>query len=124
MSVMVEKGERRLRNHSQGMDSERSRQVIEEWCRKLCRSCYPATIWHEVIKAALDGSQKMCQEEDTGVRPIHRFREWKIEDRRRENELKHISWHKRKEDRMSAPLLLNPMQGHMTKEMKDVCKKF
>ena len=27
------------------------------------------------------------------------------------------------EDRMSAPLLLDPMQGHMTKEMKDVCKK-
>ena len=38
LSVMVEEGVRRLRNHSRGMDPERSRQVMEEWCRKLRRS--------------------------------------------------------------------------------------
>ena len=58
------------------------------------------------------------------MHPIHRSREWKIEDRRREKELKKLSWHKRKEDRVSATLLLDPTQGHMNKEMKDVCKKF
>ena len=38
--------------------------------------------------------------------------------------MKKSSWHKRKEDQVSAPLLLDPTQGQMTKEMKEVCKKF
>ena len=123
MSVMVEEGVRRLRNHSRGLDTERRRQVIEDWCRKLRRSGYPATIRHEVIKAASERFKKMCHEEDTGVRPIHRSREWKIEERRREKETKKTRWHKRKEDQVSVPLLLDPTQGQMTKEMKGVCQK-
>ena len=44
MSVMLEEGVRRLRNHSRGMEFERSRFVMEEWCRNLRRSGYPSTI--------------------------------------------------------------------------------
>ena len=43
MSVMVEEGVRRLRNHSRGMDYERSRQGMEDWSRKLRKSGYLAT---------------------------------------------------------------------------------
>ena len=59
MSVIVEEGVRRLRSHSRGLDTERRRQVMEDWCRKLHRSGYPATIRHEVIKAASDRFKKM-----------------------------------------------------------------
>ena len=38
--------------------------------------------------------------------------------------VKKTSWHKRKEDQVSAPLLLYPTQGQMTKEMKEVFMKF
>ena len=63
----------------------------------------------------------MCHEEDTGVGPIHRSREWKIEERGREKEIKKTRWHKTKEDQVSAPLILDQTQGKMTKEMKEVC---
>ena len=46
--------------------SLRSRKVMEDWRRKLRRSGYPATMRHEVIKAALDRYKKMCMEEDEG----------------------------------------------------------
>ena len=75
------------------MEWERSRKVMEDWSRKLRRSGYPATMRHEVIKAALDRYKKMCMEEDEGVRPIHCPRSWKEKERRREKELKRTEWH-------------------------------
>ena len=74
MAVLVEEGLRRLRNHTRGLEWERSRKVMEDWSRKLRRSGYPATMRHEVIKAAVDRYKKMCMEEDEGVRPNHRPR--------------------------------------------------
>ena len=77
MSVLVEEGVRRLRNHIRGLEWERSRQVMEDWSRKLRWSGYPATMRHEVMKAAVDRYETMCMEEDEGVWPIHRPRSWK-----------------------------------------------
>ena len=39
------------------------------------------TVRHQVIKTALERWDKMCEEEDSGVRPVHRPREWKEKDR-------------------------------------------
>ena len=93
LAVLVEEGLRRLRNHTRGLEWERSRKVMEDWSRKLRRSGYPATMRHEVIKAAVDRYKKMCMEEDEGVRLIHRPRSWKVKERRREKELKRTNWH-------------------------------
>ena len=64
MAVLVEEGLRRLRNHTRGLEWERSRKVMEDWSRMLRRSGYPATMRHEVIKAAVDRYKKRCMEED------------------------------------------------------------
>ena len=124
LSVLVEEGLRRLRNHSRGLEWERSRKVMEDWSRKLRRSGYPATMRHEVIKAAVDKYEKMCMEEDEGVRPIHRPRSWKEKERRREKELKRTNWHQSKAKQVSAPLIIDPTAGEMTKDMRAVCKDF
>ena len=58
LAVLVEEGLRRLRNHTRGLEWERSRKVMEDWSRKLRRSGYPATMRHEVIKAALQGVEE------------------------------------------------------------------
>ena len=41
------------------------------------RSGYTATFRHQVIKAAVLKWEKMCKDEDEGVRPIHRADEGK-----------------------------------------------
>ena len=93
MSVLVEEGVRRLRNCSRGMDGQKSRNVMTSWAHKLRRSGYPGTTRHQVIKAACEKYEKMCQDEDEGVRPIHRSRDWKRKERRRQKELKQTNWH-------------------------------
>ena len=49
---------------------------------------------------------------------------WKVEERRKEKELKRTKWHQGKTDQVSAPLLLDPAPGEMTRDMKEVCRKF
>ena len=124
MSIMVEEGVRRLRNAARGLDWERSRSVMELWSRKLRRSGYPATVRHEMIGASVRRYERMCEEEDRGVRPVHRARDWKEEERQRAKELKKTNWHRSKEDQVSAPVILDPTSGNMTKEMKAVSRKF
>ena len=124
MSVLVEEGIRRLRNNSRGLAWEKSRSVMEKWSHKLRRSGYPETMRHEVIKTACEKFDKMCEEEDKGGRPVHRPREWRERERRREKELKVVNWHKNQKNQVSAPLILDPTAGSMTKEMKIVCNQF
>ena len=83
------------------------------WAKKLRRSGYPATVRHQVIVTALEGWDKMCEEEDKGVWPVHRPREWRELERRLEKELKSQNWHK-----------CQPISGNMLKELKKECKKF
>ena len=71
MAVLVEEGLRRLRNTSRGLDWERSRVVMEKWSQKLRRSGYPKTMRHQVIKTSLQKWDKLCEEEDAGIRPVH-----------------------------------------------------
>ena len=47
-----------------------------------------------MIKTAYEKFDKMCEDEDNGVRPIHRPREWKEKERRLEKEAKVTNWHK------------------------------
>ena len=79
---------------------------------------------HEMIGASVRRYERMCEEEDRGVRPVHRARDWKEKERQRAKELKKTNWHKNQDDQVSAPLILDPTSGNMTKEMKAVSKKF
>ena len=124
LSVMVEEGVRRLRNNSRGLDWEKRRKVMEEWSRKLKRSGYSATFRHQVIKAAVLKWEKMCKDEDEGVRPIHRAREWQMQARRREKESKREAWHKSENGQVSAPLILDPTAGGLTADLRKICDRF
>ena len=66
----------------------------------------------------------LCNDEDSGVRPIHRPREWKEKERRLEKEAKVTNWHKSRPDQVSAPLILDPTAGSLSKDAKEVCRKF
>ena len=41
-----------------------------------------------------------------------------------EMEMKKTNWHKNSPNQFSAPLILDPVAGEMTSDMKNVCKKF
>lgn len=124
MSVLVEEGMRRLRNCARGLDGEVRRRVMTSWAMKLRRSGYPATTRHQVISEAVTKFRKMCETEDSGGRPIHRPREWCRAARRLEKERKSTNWHKSSEDKISAPLIIDPTAGELTEKLRAACKKF
>ena len=97
---------------------------MEQWARKLRRSGYPETVRHQVIKTACEKWDKMCLEEDTSVRPVHRPRIWKENERRAEKEAKVSKWHQAQRNQVSAPLILDPVAGEMVADMKEVCRRF
>ena len=82
------------------------------------------TVRHQVIKSACDKFDVICEQEDQGIRPIHRSRHWKADARRKEKERKVQNWHKSQKDQISAPLIIDPTSGTITRDMKDVCKRF
>ena len=126
MSVLVEEGVRRMRNNSRGLDWNVRKGVMEEWARKLCRSGYPCTVRHQVVKEAVEKYEKKCDVEDSGGRPVHRAREWQQKSRRLEKELRPANWHQRKSepDNISAPLIVDPTNGTLTRKLKEICGKF
>ena len=76
-----------------------------------------------MIGASVRKYEKMCEVEDTGGRPIHRSREWKVRERQMAKELKRTNRHKTTENQVSAPLILDPISGEMSKEMREVAQK-
>ena len=58
----------------------------------------------------------MCLEEDRGGRPVHRPRIWREKERRVEKEEKGKNWHKGEKNQVSAPLIIDPVAGTMTKK--------
>ena len=76
---------------------------MSEWSQKLRRSGYPATIRHQVIKTAVEKYDNMCEDEDKGIRPVHRSRAWREKERKREKEIEVKDWHKNQLSQVSAP---------------------
>ena len=97
---------------------------MEELARKLKQSGYPASVRHQVVSEALRKYEKMCKVEDEGGRPIHMAREWQQSARRLEKELRTANWHKTDKAEISAPLIVDPTAGKLTKKLKETCEKF
>ena len=90
--------------------------LVEEGLRS---SGYPETVRHDVIKTSFQRWDKMCEEE-----ACTQARDWKSQKRRMEKERKASCEHKGLENQVSAPLILEPTGGSLTKGLKDVCAKF
>ena len=80
---------------------------------KLRRSGYPEIVRHQVITEAVRKFKRICDDEDGGVRPIHRARSWQKAARRLEKERKATTWHQTSADRVSAPLIIDPTAGDL-----------
>jgi hypothetical protein len=124
IAVMVEEGVRRLRNHSQGMESQATKKCLVKWAKKLRRSGYPVTFRHQVITAAVGRFRRLVQDEVDGIRPVHRPRNWRRRDRKLAKECKRSNWHNKAQGQVSAPLIVDPVPGDMLDKMKSLCSKF
>ena len=55
---------------------------------------------------------------------MHIPRTWRESERRIKKEVKKEKWKKSEKGQVSAPLIIDPVAGNMSSEMKVVCKQF
>ena len=80
---------------------------------------------HLIIKEAVKKFDRIFEAEESGIRPVHRKREWKRAERRLEKEKKRGgSWHKGGEGQITAPLILDPTAGGLSQAIRTACEHF
>ena len=67
------------------------------------------------MKESVEKFERMCAVEDEGGRPAHRTGEWQQAARRLDKETKTANWHISDPNQISAPLIVDPTSGKLTK---------
>ena len=62
----------------------------------------------------------MCREEDEGVRPVHRPREFRREERKVAKISNKQNWHQGG-SQLSPPLILDPVAGPLVRQLQEEC---
>ena len=121
MAVLVKKGIPRLRNHSRGQEWECNRKVMESWSHKLRRIGYPATVQcvMKLSRLLVRGLMRLLERcQCTGLEFGEKERGgWK-------KRIKAETGTRKKPNRISALLIIDPVAGSMASEMREVCRKF
>jgi hypothetical protein len=126
-STLVQEGVRRMLTTSSNVTTERRRDIMEEWDRKLRFSGYDRVFRQRVITRAIQiyRSKKLESEKENGT-PLYRSREWHKLDRERARERNKSTWYKGEgEIENYAPLILNPTEGGGFKDdIGKICQQF
>ena len=91
-TVLVQEGFRRLLNTMPGLEDEIWMDIMEEFAAKMLRSGYSSKMRKEVVHGALAAYQCRVRQDSEGIRPLHRPKEYRKEDREREKLVKKETW--------------------------------
>ena len=81
-NCLVQEGIRRMRNTKRELPWSLKASILSEYCHKMMISGYGEKFRLEVIQAAVRGYEKQCLAADRGITPLHRPREFQVEERR------------------------------------------
>ena len=100
--VLVQEGLRRLLNTMIGLPPEIWQEIIEEFACKMLRSGYPSNFRNQVIHSALAAYCCRIRQDQEGLRPLYRPKEWQRESRDTEKLGKLSNWFKGDNDEQSV----------------------
>ena len=84
-----------MTNCSPQLDEAKPKQHINEYMKRLQFSGYNKEFRYDIYNSAKKAHQKMKEDSSNGVRPIHRPKSWKRQERKREKENKRKTWYKK-----------------------------
>ena len=84
-----------MTNCSPLLDNERRTDHINDYMKRLQFSGYHKEFRYDIYNAANKAYQKLIDESNRGIRPMHRPKHWKRAERRLEKEEKKRTWYKR-----------------------------
>ena len=91
-TVLTQEVIRIRRNMSKRLPWEETVKHLDDFSERLKLSGYDEDYRFQVIKAGVEGFDKMLQEEETGGRPINRHRSWEEDQRQKKKELQKRKW--------------------------------
>ena len=83
-----------MNNCSPRLDEATPKRHINEYLKRLQFSGYNKEFRYDIYNSAKKAHQKMIEDAANGIRPVHRPRNWKREERKQEKENKRRSWFK------------------------------
>ena len=93
-TVLTQEMLRILLHCSRNIPWETVRDHLSNFTRKMQYSGYEQAFRYDVAKSAINAYQTMMENEENGVRPIHRPKNWQRAERAEEKERKKRDWYK------------------------------
>ena len=121
-SVHINEVVRRILNTSARLEwQDNAAQTITDYMVRMKIAGYEEDYRKRTLKKALQIYDRMKKEEEEGVRPIHRPREWQKEERRRDKSRKKHSWATR--GGYIAPIIIPPTPNNeLLTMLRDVAR--
>ena len=121
-SVHTQEIMRRLLNSSSRLDWNTDvAPVISVYMSRMMQAGYPETYRENVLKRALRIYDKMVKDDQKGLRPIYRPKDWNIVSRRREQVKKRNSWSTK--GGHVSPIFVPPTpNGELAKELRTIAE--
>ena len=91
-TTLVQEAIRILKNTSPDVPWKNVEVMLSDFSLRMKQSGYPEKYRENVILSALSAWEKMVELDRTGVKPLHRERSWREEERRKEKEKKKTNW--------------------------------
>ena len=93
-TILTQECLRRLRNTKIELGTTIQNKYLSEFMLKLKRSGYPKNYRIEILDSALKAFEKMLKDDQEGIKPLFRSRDWNIEERKVEKKNKKLNWYK------------------------------
>ena len=93
-TILTQECLRRLRNTKIDLGQEVQNRHLSEFMVKLKRSGYPEKYRIEVLDSARKAFEKMMKDDNEGVKPLYRSKDWNLEERKLEKRNRKLNWYK------------------------------
>ena len=106
-TALIQEALRRLLRTKRGLPWGLKAEILSEFSRNMMCSGYWERFRYEVIEAAVRLYELKCQKSDLGIKPLHRPRSFKREERRKRKLLAPTMWYRSR----YAPLFVPATPG-------------
>ena len=112
-TILTQECLRRLRNTKRELGPEVQRKYLNLFMLQLKNSGYNAKFRKEVLDSSLKAFQKMVQDDQDGIKPLYRSRDWNSEERKMLKSKKKLNWwnSQRSEIQYTSVLYVTPTPG-------------
>ena len=125
-TVLTQEGIRRLKNCKKELDWEQKAKHLGDFMQKLKNSGYDEKFRLEVLKSSLNGYDKIIEDDEKGIKPVYRNKEWKEKNNwSRKKILKKENWWKGKNEIKNKSVIFVPATpgSELIKMFKEVEKE-